>query len=67
MGYGLGVFLIVVGLILALAVNDTLDNVDLAMVGWIMTAGGVLVIALMAIQLNARRQSNRNDLGGPPV
>jgi uncharacterized protein YacL len=57
MGYGLGVFLIVVGLVLALAVTDAINNVDLTMVGWIMAAGGVLVLVLTAVQLNARRRS----------
>ena len=32
MGYGLGIFLLALGLILALAVTDQLANVDLTMV-----------------------------------
>ncbi|MDP2772777.1 MAG: DUF6458 family protein, partial [Nocardioides sp.] len=36
MGYGFGAFLLVVGLILALAVQDSVSGVDLVMVGWIM-------------------------------
>ena len=36
MGYGLGAFLLAVGLILALAVTDTVNGVDLTMVGWIL-------------------------------
>ena len=58
MGYGFGVFLIVAGLILAVAVTDVINGIDLAMVGWIMAAGGVLVIALTAVQANARRRSS---------
>ena len=46
MGYGLGVFLLALGLILALAVNDSLNGVDLTMVGWILALAGLLVIAL---------------------
>ena len=57
MGYGLGVFLLALGLILALAVQDRIDAVDLTMIGWILAAAGLLVIALTAMQLNARRRS----------
>ncbi|MDN4172908.1 DUF6458 family protein [Nocardioides sp. SOB77] len=55
MGYGLGVFLLVVGLILALAVEDAISGVDLTMVGWIMAIGGVLVLVLTAVTLNSRK------------
>lgn len=57
MGYGLGVFLLAVGLILALAVTDTIANVDLTMVGWILTAAGLLVIVLTAATAASRRRS----------
>ena len=55
MGYGFGAFLLVVGLVLALAVNDQISNVDLTMVGWIMAGVGVLVIALTALTWGPRR------------
>ena len=55
MGYGLGVFLLALGLILALAVQDMLDAVDLTMVGWILAIAGVLVIVLTAVQANRSR------------
>jgi uncharacterized protein YacL len=55
MGYGLGVFLLAVGLILALAVQDTLANVDLTLVGWILVLCGVLVLVLTAVTLNRGR------------
>jgi hypothetical protein len=48
MGYGLGVFLLAVGLILVYAVSDTLSGVDLHTVGWILALAGVLVIVLTA-------------------
>ena len=57
MGYGLGVFLLALGLILALAVTDSLSGVDLTMVGWILTLAGVLVIVLTAVQANRSRRS----------
>lgn len=55
MGYGLGVLLIVVGLILTFAVQDAVGFANLATIGWILTGAGVLVIVLTAVQLNARR------------
>ncbi len=48
MGYGFGAFLLVVGLVLALAVTDQFSGVDLTMVGWIMAIVGGLVIVLTA-------------------
>ncbi|MFW6775645.1 DUF6458 family protein [Nocardioides sp. CPCC 205120] len=52
MGYGFGGFLLVVGLILALAVQDRVEAVDLTMVGWIMAGVGLVVILLTALTLN---------------
>ena len=57
MGYGLGVFLLAVGLILALAVTDNLANVDLTMVGWIIAAAGALLLVLTAVTANNRRRA----------
>ena len=57
MGYGLGIFLLALGLILALAVQDTISNVDLTLVGWIIALAGVLVIVLTAAQTNRGRRS----------
>jgi len=58
MGYGLGVFLLAVGLILALAVQDALSGVNLTMVGWILTLAGLLVIVLTAVQANRSRRTS---------
>lgn len=57
MGYGAGSFLLVAGLVLALAVQDTLQGVDLALVGWIMAAVGLGVIVLTAVTLNSGRRA----------
>lgn len=57
MGYGLGVFLLAVGLILAFAVQDMISAVDLTMIGYILCLAGALVIVLTAVQLNARRST----------
>lgn len=56
MGYGLGVFLLALGLILVFAVQDAVEAIDLRMVGWILAAAGVLVIAITAMQMNTRRR-----------
>ena len=58
MGYGLGVFLLAVGLILALAVQDALSGVNLTLVGWILALAGVLVIVLTAVQANRGRRTS---------
>ncbi len=57
MGYGFGGFLVVVGLVLALAVTDSIEGVDLTMVGWILAAVGVVVLALTAFTLNSGRRA----------
>ena len=57
MGYGLGVFLLAVGLILALAVRDSISAVDLTTVGWILALAGVVVIALTAVTMNRSRRT----------
>ena len=59
MGYGIGVFLLALGLILALAVQDSLSGVDLTMVGWILAAVGVLALVLTAVTLNTRGNGTR--------
>jgi hypothetical protein len=57
MGYGLGGTFLVVGLVLALAVTDTVRGIDLSMVGWILAAVGAVLIVLTAVTLNGRRNS----------
>lgn len=57
MGYGFGGFLIVVGLVLAFAIDDAVDGVDLYTVGLIMAGVGVVVVLLAFFTLNGRRNS----------
>ena len=57
MGYGLGVFLLALGLILAFAVQDAISSVDLTVVGYILALAGVLVIVLTAVQMNRGRRT----------
>ena len=73
MGIGLGIFLIVVGAILAFAVRDGIDAVDLTMVGYICLAAGVVAL-IVAIVLNAQRGRTshhevveRVDATRPPI
>lgn len=57
MGYGAGIFLLAVGLVLALAVDDTVSGVDVTMVGWILAAVGAAAILLTALTLNGSRRA----------
>jgi hypothetical protein len=57
MGYGLGVFLLAVGLILVFAISDTVNGIDLHTVGWILALAGVVVIALTALTMNRARRA----------
>lgn len=57
MGYGLGIALLVIGLILALAVHASVSGIDVHTLGWILVLGGVIVLALTAVQLNMRRRT----------
>ena len=60
MGYGLGVLVGAIGLILALAVNVTLSGIDLQMVGWILALAGLVIVILTTAQdASRRRSSNR--------
>ena len=55
MGIGVSIFLIAVGLILALAVNVDLSGIDVQTIGWILTLVGVGGIALTMYLANRRR------------
>lgn len=66
MGYGFGGFLLVVGLVLALAVQDTIEQVDLTAVGWIMAAVGIVVLALTAMSLNRGRRIRTQETVAHP-
>lgn len=56
MGIGASIFLIAIGLILALAVNLDLSGIDLQMVGWILTVVGVIGL-LVTLTVWGRRRS----------
>ena len=56
MGIGASIFLIALGLILALAINVDLSGIDLQMVGWILTLVGIGGLVL-TLGLSSRRRS----------
>lgn len=57
MGYGLGIFLLALGLILAFAVGDNFGSVDLYTAGLILAGVGVLALALTAITSMSSRKT----------
>lgn len=57
MAIGSGIFLIVVGAILAFALDDNVDAVDLGMVGYICMAAGVVAI-IISLVVNAQRTNS---------
>lgn len=56
---GWGIALAVVGLILALAVSDAINGVDLTVVGWILVAAGALCGVVGIIMVSMKPTSHR--------
>jgi uncharacterized protein DUF6458 len=70
---GGGIFLLVVGAILAFGVTDQrVGALDVGVVGWVMMGGGILAIVLSLMLQQQRANTThtevveRRDLGGPP-
>ena len=57
MGIGASIFLIAVGLILALAVNVTVSGIDINIIGWILVIVGLVGLAMTAMIFGPRRRS----------
>ncbi|UFU03280.1 DUF6458 family protein [Ruania suaedae] len=55
MGIGGGIFLLVVGAILAFAVRDSIDAVDLTTIGYICMGAGALAL-ILSLVINAQRR-----------
>lgn len=57
MNIGLGVFLMALGLILALGVRDRWSEIDLSVIGWVLTGVGALaiVVSLLVASMRTRR------------
>jgi hypothetical protein len=45
----LGIILLIAGAILAFAVNESVEGVDLEVIGWILMGGGALALVIAAI------------------
>lgn len=58
MAIGIGVVLLVVGAVLAFAVNADVAGIDIHIIGWILMAGGLLSLIIgLAIQLPRSRRA----------
>jgi hypothetical protein len=58
MGIGVSIFLIAVGAILAFAVNTTVSGLDIAVVGFILMAVGVLGLVMTIFIFGPRRNGS---------
>ena len=58
MSIGAGIFLFVIGAILAFALNVQLDWVNLALVGYILMGAGVIITIIGIVLLARRRRSD---------
>ena len=61
MGIGASIFLIAVGLILALAVNVTVSGIDITVIGWILVVVGLVGLAMTAMIFGPRRRAVREQ------
>ncbi len=57
MSIGLGIFLFVVGAILAFALNVQVDWIDLHLVGYLCMGAGVVVVIIGLVLMMRKRQS----------
>lgn len=70
MTLGRGIFLMTLGLILALGVRDRVGTFDLSVIGWILTGVGLLIFALAFVVGPARAArepevvDEQDDVGG---
>lgn len=72
MGIGAGIFLLVLGGILAFGVRDNWDAMNLTVIGYICMGAGALAI-ILALAMNAQRSNTshteyveRRETGNPP-
>ncbi|PTL72774.1 hypothetical protein C1I63_07885 [Rathayibacter caricis DSM 15933] len=57
MSIGAGIFLLVVGAVLAFAVDVQVSGVDLALIGYILMAAGAVGLVLGLVLMTRRRQA----------
>lgn len=61
MGYGFGVVLIGVGLVMVYALEIDIPGVGDETLGWILVAAGAALIVITAVQMNSRRGSATSE------
>ena len=59
MSFGVGVFLLLVGAILAFAVRDSWEVLDVTMIGYICIGVGILALILALVTLLTRNSRRR--------
>jgi hypothetical protein len=59
MGFGVGVFLLLVGAILAFAVRDSWEVLDVTMIGYICIGVGIIALILALVTLLTRNSRQR--------
>ncbi len=57
MGYGFGIFLAALGLILIFALEVEVPGIGEDALGWILVVAGLLIVVITAVQMNSRRSS----------
>lgn len=62
MAIGSGIFLIALGAILAFALNESVDAVNLVMVGWILMGAGAVGIIVSLIVNGQRRNATHTTV-----
>ena len=71
MGLGTGIALLVIGGIFAFGVQDSIDAINLTVIGYICMAAGALAIILSLVVNNQRRSTAHTEVierrGGPPA
>jgi uncharacterized membrane protein len=61
MGIGFSIFLLALGAILAFAVDFTVAGIDIAIIGWILMAAGVIGLILTMVVLAPRRRRSKTE------
>ena len=64
MRIGSSIGLMIIGAILAFAVSDNIEGVDLTLIGYILMGGGALGL-IISLLLSARRSTTRVQQSGP--
>lgn len=67
MAIGSGIFLIALGAVLAFALNESVDAIDLVLVGWILMGAGVLAIIIsLIVSAQSRKRTTVTESHASP-